>query len=182
MGGEFYESKSFLSFIRSVDPENKLGNRKNELSQYPCLHKSEGVKCNLQGTSLLEIRLENLNLSGVIYAASLCKLQNLEVLSLARNLIHGTIPSWISYRTRLGYLNLSNNSLSERVPWTLTKLKYLKSSDISNNHFTPISIKQEFKYVYKYSKEPIALQSDSHLNTTGKDEHVAGSPRESSDN
>ena len=183
MGGELYESKSFLSFIRSVDPQNKLGTQGNDLSQNPCLHKSEGVKCNLQGTSILEIRLENLNLSGVIDAAVLCKLQNLEVLSLARNLIHETIPSSISYCTRLRYLNRSSNSLSGRVPWTLTKLKYLKSLDISNNHFTPIGphIKQEFKHVYKYSKEPTALQNESHLNITAKDEHVAGPPRESSD-
>ncbi|XWS11300.1 hypothetical protein CRYUN_Cryun38cG0072100 [Craigia yunnanensis] len=183
MGGELYESKSFLSFIKSVDPQNILGTQRKDLSLNPCLHKSEGVKCNLHGTSIVEIRLENLNLIGVIDADALCKLQKLEVLSLARNLIHGTIPSSISYCTRLRYLNLSSNSLSGRVPWTLTKLKYLKSLDISNNHFTPIGphIKHEFKRVYKSSMEPIALQRDSHLNTTEQDEQAATPPSESSD-
>ncbi|XWS09714.1 hypothetical protein CRYUN_Cryun39dG0012900 [Craigia yunnanensis] len=183
MGGELYESKSFLSFIRSLDPQNKLGTQRNDLSQNPCLHKSGGVKCNLHGTSIVEIRLENLNLSGVIDADALCMLQKLEVLSLERNLIHGTIPSSISNCTRLWYLNLSSNSLSGRVPWTLTKLKYLKSLDISNNHFTPIGphIKQEFKHVYKYSMEPISLQRDGHLNTTEQDEQAAAPPSEFSD-
>ncbi|XP_022717664.1 probable inactive receptor kinase At2g26730 [Durio zibethinus] len=184
IGGELNESKSFFSFIRSVDPQNKLGTQWNELSQNPCLYKFEGVKCNLQATSILEIRLENLNLSGVIDADALCKLQNLQVLSLARNLIHGTIPRSISSCTRLRYLNLSSNSLSGRVPWTLTKLKYLKSLDISNNHLTPISphIKHEFKHVYTYSKEPIALKRDSHLNTTGQvHEQPAANPNDSSD-
>ncbi|XVF03710.1 hypothetical protein REPUB_Repub05bG0017100 [Reevesia pubescens] len=182
IGGELYESKSFLSFIRSVDPENKLGTQWNKVSENPCLHKPKGVKCNLQGTSIIEIRLQNLNLSGVLDADALCKLQNLEVLSLARNLIHGSIPSSISYCTKLRYLNLSSNCLSGRVPWTLSKMKYLKSLDISNNHFTPIGshIKQEFKHVYKYSKEPVALQRDGQVNTTMQDEQAAKSPSESS--
>ncbi|WRX29585.1 Protein kinase domain - like 10 [Theobroma cacao] len=183
LGGKVHESESFLSFIRSVDPQNKLETQWNELSQNPCLLKSKGVKCNLQGTSILEIRLENLNLSGVIDAHALCMLQNLEVLSLARNLVHGTIPSSISYCTRLRYLNLSSNSLTGRVPGTLTKLKYLRSLDISNNHFTPIGprVKREFKHVYKYSKEPVALQRDSHLKTTGHDEQAPAPPKDSSD-
>ena len=123
MGGELYESKSFLSFIRSVDPQNKLGTQGNDLSQNPCLHKSEGVKCNLHDTSIVEIRLENLNLSRVIDADALCMLQKLEVLRLARNLIHGTIPSSISNCTKLRYLNLSSNSLSGRVPWTSNQVE-----------------------------------------------------------
>lgn len=176
MGGEFYESKSFFSFIRSVDPQNQLGIQWNHLSQNPCLHKPNGVQCNLQATSIVEIRLENLNLSGVIDADALCKLRKLQVLSLSRNLIHGTIPSSISYCTRLRYLNLSSNSLSGRVPHTLTKLKYLKSLDISNNHFTNIGpyIEKEFDHSNKYLKNSVLLQSDGQLNTTTKDEQAAG--------
>lgn len=161
MGGELSESQSLLSFIRSVDPQMKLGAYQwNEFSTSPCLVKSEVVKCNLQGTSIIEIRLESLNLSGVINADALCKLQSLEVLSLARNQIHGTIPRSMSYCKRLRYLNLSSNSLSGGVSWsTLTKLKYLKSLDISNNHFT----NREF----------------SQLDATGQNENGAGTPGES---
>ncbi|XVF77288.1 hypothetical protein PTKIN_Ptkin14bG0030800 [Pterospermum kingtungense] len=182
--GELSETESFLSFIRSIDPQNKLGTRSNDLSRNPCSYKPEGVKCDLHGTSIVEIRLENLNLSGVIDADALCKLQNLEVLSLARNLIHGTIPSSISCCTRLRYLNLSSNCLSGRVPWSLSKMQYLESLDISNNHFSPFGprIKLEFKHIHKYSAEPIAVQRDSHLNTIRLDEKVAASPRESKNN
>ncbi|OMP04271.1 hypothetical protein COLO4_09779 [Corchorus olitorius] len=176
MGGELHEPKALLSFIGSVDPQNKLGTQWKDLAQNPCLHKSIGIKCNLQGTSIVEIRLENFNLSGVIDADSLCKLQNLQVLSLSGNLIHGTIPSSISSCTRLRYLNLSSNALSGKVPSTLTKLKYLNSLDISNNHFTPISprIKPEFKNGYKFSKESVSSQIDGHeVKAAGEGENVA---------
>ncbi|KAE8733550.1 RNA-binding family protein isoform 1 [Hibiscus syriacus] len=132
MGGELQESKSFYSFIR--DPQNNLGIQWNELSHNPCLLKLNGVMCNRpQASSIVEMRLENINLSGVMDADSLCKLRKVEVVSLSRNLIHGTIPSTILYCTRLSYLNLCSNSLSGRVPQILSKLKYLMSLDISNN-------------------------------------------------
>ncbi|GMI85229.1 REDUCED IN LATERAL GROWTH1 [Hibiscus trionum] len=177
MGGELHlqESKSFYSFIRSIDPQNNLGIQWNELPHNPCLHKLNGVECNLQAASIVEIRLENLNLSGVIDADSLCKLRKLEVISLSRNLIHGTIPSSISYCTRLRYLNLSSNSLSGRVPRTLTKLKCLKSLDISNNRFMIIGP----EHSYKNFKKPVSLRRDGQLSTTMKDEQAAGASKSS---
>ncbi|GKV43823.1 hypothetical protein SLEP1_g51075 [Rubroshorea leprosula] len=65
-GGELSpsESASFLKFIKSVDPQNVLGNHLDEFLGNPCLYEGEGVKCNLQGTSIEKIRVENLNLSG----------------------------------------------------------------------------------------------------------------------
>ncbi|GLT57558.1 hypothetical protein SLA2020_305240 [Shorea laevis] len=153
-GGEFLESESFLKFIRSVDPHNRLGNHPHEFPGNPCLH--EGVKCNLQGTSIEEIRLENLNLSGVIDANSLCKLHNLRVLSLARNLIHGTISNSIWHCSKLRYLNLSSNNLNGKIPLALIKLENLQSLDISNNHF---------KHLYRHSLELIALQRKSTLDS-----------------
>ncbi|KAK8651758.1 hypothetical protein V6N13_141342 [Hibiscus sabdariffa] len=183
MGGELQESKSFYSFITSIDPQNNLGIQWNELPHNPCLHMLNGVECNLQATSIVEIRLENLNLSGVLDADSLCKLRKLEVVSLSRNLIHGTIPSSISYCTRLRYLNLSSNSLSGRVPRTLTKLKYLKSLDVSNNRFMIIgpNIGKGSEHSYKNFKKPVSLQRDGQLNTTMKDEQAAGASKDSSE-
>ncbi|KAE8693585.1 RNA-binding family protein isoform 1 [Hibiscus syriacus] len=95
-------------------------------------------------------------------AESLCKLRKLEVVSLSRNLIHGTIPSAISYCTRLRYLNLSSNTLSGRVPRTLAKLKYLESLDISNNPSMIIgsNIRKGSKSSYDYFEEPVSLQRD----------------------
>ncbi|KAK8481125.1 hypothetical protein V6N13_031671 [Hibiscus sabdariffa] len=181
MGGELLESKSFYRFIRSIDPQNNLGIQWNELSHNPCWLKLNGVKCKPQATSIVEIRLENMNLSGVIDADSLCKLRKLEVVSLSRNLIHGTIPSSIMYCTRLRYLNLSSNSLSGRVPQTLTKLKYLESLDISNNPFTIVGsdIGKESEHSYKYFKKPVSLRRDGPVNTTRKDEQAAGASKDS---
>ncbi|KAK9025936.1 hypothetical protein V6N11_038789 [Hibiscus sabdariffa] len=50
-----------------------------------------------------------------------------------------------------------SNSLSGRVPWTLTELEYLKRMDISNNHFSPINlhINQKFEHLHKSKSQQI---------------------------
>ncbi|KAL2456496.1 Uncharacterized protein Adt_46771 [Abeliophyllum distichum] len=67
-GGNFSESTSLLNFIRAVDPENILRIERN---------RNKGVKCNSGGTTVIEIRLVNLNLTGILDVESLCKLPNL---------------------------------------------------------------------------------------------------------
>lgn len=160
-GGQLSESQSLFSFIKAVDPQNVLRIDWNGLLPHPCMHELKGVKFNLQATAIVEIRLENLNLSGILDGDALCKLQNLQVLSLAKNHIRGNIPYSILYCKRLTYLNLSNNLLSGRLPMAaLTELKYLRTLDISNNHFTSIMpyFKQELKNLYKYSLKSSALR------------------------
>ncbi|CAL5390328.1 unnamed protein product [Camellia sinensis] len=127
------ESKSFFNFSQSIDPKNVLRIDWNGFVPHPCSH--QGVKCNFHGTTIRAIRLENLNLSGKIDTDSLCKLPNLQVLSLAQNHIQGNLPESISNCTTLKYLNLSNNLLNGSVPIGLSKLKSLRRFDISNNHF-----------------------------------------------
>ncbi|KAK9269534.1 hypothetical protein L1049_001310 [Liquidambar formosana] len=53
-----------------------------------------------------------MSLSGIIDTDSLCKLRNLRVLSLAKNLIRGSIPDSISNCRSLTHLNLSSNLLN----------------------------------------------------------------------
>jgi hypothetical protein len=72
-GGQSSESESLFNFIKAVDPQNVLGIGWNGLVPHPCLHKLMGVKCNSQCTTIVEIRLENLNLSGIVDAR--CPLQ-----------------------------------------------------------------------------------------------------------
>lgn len=147
LGKELSETEAFFKFIRAVDPQNVLQESWNGTVPHPCSNKWKGVNCNLQTNTIAEIRLENLNLSGIIDADSLCKLQNLQVLSLAKNLIHGNIPHSISKCRSITYLNLSTNLLTGRVFVDLTKLKHLQTLDISRNHFTgaiPLS-RQGFK-------------------------------------
>lgn len=138
--GESSESEPFFKFIRAVDPQNVLNiswinNGSVEIS-HPCMLKLKGVRCNSKRTNMIEIRFENLNLSGTIDADSLCRFKNLRVLSLAKNTIKGNIPNSIMHCTRLSYLNLTSNHLSGRIPRGLMKLKFLRKLDLSNNNFS----------------------------------------------
>lgn len=156
------EAKPFSKFIRAVDPRNKL---KINWTIAPLLHPCsgemmiKGVRCNLQKKFVTEIRLENLSLGGKIDADSLCKLQDLRVLNLARNRIHGEIPDSISNCTKLVYLNLSSNNLSGKTPEGLVKLKRLKGLDISKNNFSGIFLPFEHEINY-YSKYVANDQTD----------------------
>ncbi|KAF2303783.1 hypothetical protein GH714_023406 [Hevea brasiliensis] len=160
-GVEFSETDSFFKFIGAVDPQNVLQISWNGTVPHPCSNKWKGVKCNLQANTIEEIRLENLNLSGIIDADSVCKLQNLQVLSVAKNLIRGNIPHSISNCRRLTYLDLSSNLLSGITYVDLTKLKHLQRLDISNNHFAgaiPL-FELEFKVPDNYSLKQTAIQT-----------------------
>ncbi|CAN4103950.1 unnamed protein product [Withania somnifera] len=138
-GGELIESNSLLNFILAIDPNKVLGIDQNVLVSYPCHYKLHGVKCDLRSRKVIEIRLENMNLGGIIDAESLCKLSKLRVLSLARNKIHGTVPESISTCKSLTVLDLSSNFLSGSslvLLQSLTMLKNLKKLNISKNNFT----------------------------------------------
>ncbi|KAL2539341.1 putative inactive receptor kinase [Abeliophyllum distichum] len=126
-GGKFSESTSLLNFIRAVDPENVLRIERN---------RNKGVKFNSGGTTVIEIRIVNLNLTGILDVESLCKLPNLVVLSLAGNSIKGTITDSISKCKSLTYLDRSRNSFKWEYTCCLTKLKSLRKLDISQNHLT----------------------------------------------
>ncbi|CAK9308678.1 unnamed protein product [Citrullus colocynthis] len=146
LDGDLSASKAFLSFIKAIDPQDMLGIGTNESTINLHLNKVKGVKYSRQG-AIVEIRFENLNLSGRIDADSICKLSSLRVLNLAKNNIQGNIPNSIVCCTRLTHLNLSNNNLSGELPFVLRKLKYLRRIDISNNHFTTTSPQfKEFKH------------------------------------
>ncbi|KAK2431852.1 putative inactive receptor kinase [Trifolium repens] len=97
-GGELSssESHSFYSFLKAIDQNNVLNISK---ISYPCL--INGVRCNSNATNIVEIRLDNMNLSGIFDAYSLCRLQKLKVVSLANNNIKGTISSSILHCRRL---------------------------------------------------------------------------------
>ncbi|KAJ7963693.1 Inactive receptor kinase [Quillaja saponaria] len=177
-GGELSESESIFNFIRALDPQDvlKIGWLGSE--QNPCLLKLKGIRCNLQATNIVEIRLENLNLSGLIDADSLCKLENLRVVNLARNKIQGNIPNSILSCRRLAYLNLSSNSLSGRMPLDLSKLKYLRSLDISNNKLYGIIPHQnEVKHIYKYLNVRVSQRKSIREGIKVRDTlHIASEP------
>ncbi|XP_022139649.1 probable inactive receptor kinase At1g48480 isoform X2 [Momordica charantia] len=145
-GGE--DAGNSMIFIRAIDPQDMLGIGTNDLVLQLQSNKVKGVKYSRKGQSIVEIRLQNLNLSGKIDADSVCKLSSLRVLNLAKNNIQGNIPDSIVHCTRLTHLNLSNNNLSGEVPLVLPKLKHLRRLDVSNNHFTTSlpQFMKEFKH------------------------------------
>ncbi|VVA33579.1 PREDICTED: probable [Prunus dulcis] len=171
MGDESSEFEALRQFIRAVDPQHVLSIGYNvPMQRNPCMHKLKGVKCNSQGTSVTEIRLEDLNLRGMLDVDSLCKLPNLQYVSLARNQIRGTISKSIVHCTRLTYLNLRSNVLSGRIPKkALSKIKDLRRLDISDNHFTTTSplLKEEFQH-YTYVKKSRRLQRNDALKNQEK--------------
>ncbi|XP_059283971.1 probable inactive receptor kinase At2g26730 [Lycium ferocissimum] len=177
-GGELIESKSFLNFILAIDPNNVLRIDRNALVPCPCYYKLHGVKCNIRTREVIEIRLEDKNLSGIIDAESLCKLSKLRVLSLAGNKIQGTVPESISTCKSLIVLDLSNNFLrgnSSVLLQSLTMLKNLKKLNISKNSFTfsqvlrGVTIK-ESTYVLNGIAPSSTAESD---NTKTKNYHMS---------
>lgn len=162
--GELSESESLLSFIRAVDPENVLGISYNVLFLHPCSYLLKCIKCNLRANTVIGIRLESMNLGGIIDVDSLCKLPNLRVLSLAKNQIRGSISESISSCTCLKYLNLSSNLLNGSLPVALSRMKNLRRLDISNNHFTA-----NVQHLDKYYIESSAVQES----TTKEEEKTA---------
>ncbi|KAK6934548.1 Leucine-rich repeat, partial [Dillenia turbinata] len=167
-GGDFSETTSFSIFIQAVDPEKVLGIVGKGRLRNPCLYPFKGVECDFQANSILEIRLQNLNLSGVIDAESLCELPHLQVVNLAQNFIKGGIPNSISSCTKLRYLNLSNNLLEGSIPFDLTQLKNLKKLDISNNHFTGISKNFEIvaKHTMKHESHYLEIKSNDNVSAS----------------
>ncbi|CAL8996276.1 unnamed protein product [Prunus brigantina] len=94
-----------------------------------------GVACNQIGQTQ---RVVSLNLSGLELAGAINshvgKLTKLQVLNLARNNLHGPIPSSISnLSSTLTHLNLGTNSLSGTIPSELGFLYKLKELDLSGN-------------------------------------------------
>lgn len=152
MGGELSETGSLINFILAIDPENLLGIGSNGSLPDPCSDQWMGVKCSLETNSITEIVLENLNLSGVIDADSLCKLPTLQVLNLAKNLIVGSIPDSISNCISMTQLNLSSNLLQGRVPASLSTMNNLRSLDVSNNNLSgPVPhFRLELQLFYSY--------------------------------
>ncbi|KAI4306179.1 hypothetical protein L6164_029480 [Bauhinia variegata] len=140
--GELPESESLFNFIRAIDPKNELNITWMGSALHPCLLHLNGIKCNSDATNVVEISLVNMNLSGILDTDSLCRLQKLKVVNLAKNFIRENIPDSILHCTRLMYLNLSSNQLSGRLPKALAKLKYLRELDISNNNLSGIILKQ----------------------------------------
>ncbi|CAL5190710.1 unnamed protein product [Lathyrus oleraceus] len=161
------DSHSFFTFLKAVDSDNVLNITK---ISNPCFNnKLNGVivRCNSNATNIIAINLDNMNLSGIFDVDSLCKLQNIRVVSLANNNLKGNISNSILLCRSLVYFNVTNNKLSGRLPKALKKLKYLKNLDLSNNNFSSnymvkiSKLESESDDVYRIEPTPSSLNSNN---------------------
>ncbi|XP_072986484.1 inactive leucine-rich repeat receptor-like serine/threonine-protein kinase At5g24100 [Typha latifolia] len=176
-GSSISESRYLYHFIQAIDPQNQLEiNWDRQIPAY-CFVAWMGIKCDALTLEVTEIKLENKGLSGRIDADSLCKLQSIQVVNLANNLITEVIPESISICTSLTYLNLSNNMLLGEVPQSLSGLKNLRSLDISNNNLT--GSVPHFKQIIELSlhKTLVSILSDNNTNPHDNDVDEEKAPK-----
>lgn len=126
---------------------------------------------NLKALSFLSVSSNNfVNITGTLQILSECKnltallisqsfigeavpfeptwengFENIQVFSMGRSNLTGTIPSWISKLTKLEVLDISNNQFTGQIPDWLTSLSSLFYLDLSYNNLSgniPQSITQ----------------------------------------
>ncbi|XP_076951102.1 putative inactive receptor kinase At2g26730 [Bidens hawaiensis] len=105
-------------------------------SSDPCTSRWVGVTCDSNNQNVKKIVLEKLNLSGTLDFGSVCKANNLFVLSVSFNNITGSLQQDVSNCKRLTHLYLTGNRFSGSLPDSLTGLLSVKRIVISNNAFT----------------------------------------------
>lgn len=98
----------------------------------PCKDNWRGVTCDA-ALLVRRVVLDQLNLNGVLDAASLCNVTSIWVLSLKNNNLSGGIQSEISNCRALTHLYLAGNRFSGGLPSSVPQLGILKRLDISNN-------------------------------------------------
>ncbi|XP_024516304.1 probable LRR receptor-like serine/threonine-protein kinase IRK [Selaginella moellendorffii] len=115
------------------DPRRALASW-SEDSASPC--NWTGIQCSPQSGRVTQVTLDGLELSGPL-GRGLLKLDHLQVLSLARNNLSGSISPQIRVLKSLRNLSLSHNALSGPLPGaSLASLELLSLLDVSQNSFS----------------------------------------------
>lgn len=87
----------------------------------------------VQNRRVVELRLPNNNLAGLLPPDVLQDLDALRVLDLSNNALAGTIPQELVKATNLDTIRLAGNQLSGALPQGLCALTRLRELDLSNN-------------------------------------------------
>ncbi|KAJ0721187.1 putative protein kinase RLK-Pelle-LRR-III family [Helianthus annuus] len=95
-----------------------------------------GVTCNNVTNRVTELRLPGDGLAGEIPVNTIGNLTALQILSLRKNRLSGSIPADIDSCSDLRQLNLQNNQFSGELPAALFRLSNINSLDISVNVFS----------------------------------------------
>ncbi|KAH6821298.1 hypothetical protein C2S53_000788 [Perilla frutescens var. hirtella] len=129
---------ALVQFMTKISPGNipREPNWGWNTSSDPCNDDWKGIECYNNTATVKKIVLNDLNLTGVIDAASLCAATALTVVSLNSNGVVGTLPEDISKCSRLTHIYLRGNSLSGSLPVSLSRLSNLKRIVVSNNGFS----------------------------------------------
>ncbi|KAL3527451.1 hypothetical protein ACH5RR_012107 [Cinchona calisaya] len=99
-----------------------------------------GVLCNSNRSTVIELHLPGVGLSGTVPANTVSNLTNLQTLSLRYNSLSGPLPSDLSRLSDLRNLYLQHNGFSGPIPEFLFSLTNLVRLNLADNNFSgPIS-------------------------------------------
>ncbi|XP_058075452.1 probable inactive receptor kinase At5g58300 [Magnolia sinica] len=123
------DKQALLRFSSAVPHGRKL----NWNESAPICSAWVGIRCDVNKTHVIALRLPAVGLSGPFPPNTLGRLDSLRVLSLRSNRLSGNLPIDISSLPSLHYLYLQHNNLSGNVPASLSPdLNFL---DLSFNSF-----------------------------------------------
>ncbi|XP_076908295.1 putative inactive receptor kinase At2g26730 [Bidens hawaiensis] len=103
------------------------------ISSDPCKNSWYGVTCDTSNTTVKNIALEQLNLSGTVDFESVCEETSLLLLSLKNNNLSGSLPQEVSNCKGIRLLYLNGNRFSGNLPDSFSQLTSLVRIDVSNN-------------------------------------------------
>ncbi|XP_045812939.1 probable inactive receptor kinase At2g26730 [Trifolium pratense] len=128
--------KALVTFMHKLEPPDQNFIWGWNLTSDPCTHNWHGVTCSANNQYIKSIVLEELNLTGVLDATSLCISTSLQFVSLNNNNLHGFISEDIRNCKFLTHLLLSGNKFSGSLPVSIPRLRNMKRLHVSDNHFT----------------------------------------------
>ena len=127
------EALSLLTWKSSLDIQSQ-----SFLSSWsgsnPCYHWF-GVTCNNPAGTISHLNLSSCGLRGTLHNLDFSSLPDLLYLNLQKNSFYKTIPSNITYLSKLTFLSLSINALSGDIPYGIGMLRSLEELFLSYNVF-----------------------------------------------
>ncbi|KAD5961213.1 hypothetical protein E3N88_12686 [Mikania micrantha] len=135
----FEDKQILINFIQSIS-HNRAVNW--DMGSSACVNWT-GIKCNHDGSKIIELRLPAFSLHGPIPPNTLSQLSDLQTLSLRSNGLTGPFPSDFSNLRNLTALYLQSNGFYGPLPLNFSNWNNLSILDLSNNGFNgsiPVSI------------------------------------------
>ena len=100
----------------------------------PCSPLWYGLTCTSDGNAIKGLYLSNNNLQGTLSNEMFGVFnQSLVHLSLAANILHGTLPDTVYGLTELGHLNVSRNSFTGTIPNNIGNMQQLRNLSMFHN-------------------------------------------------